>query len=234
MAFTVPKNTPGPSPWHLRGADAPAPGFLWREAGNGPDVAGKTLLVGPAGIYAVLDFQNYVLPLGNGRIVLWHQRFTRSGPTEPVLLMQLRLHQLSPLAGSELELCKTMKARDVPMLCEGELEPAIRLDTTIPRQEDIAFPPYLRDVGELLILCHSSHMDAAPSAERSNLALMVANTRSGTVALYPQDWFNNGGLDYGYQWVTRVARNPQTGRIHGEGIRLSSFVLNEDLRSRSL
>ncbi len=234
MSFTVPKNTPGPSPWYLRDCGSPAPGFRWRDAGDGPETSGKTLLVAAAGVYAILGFQNYVLPLSNGRVIVWHQRVAQSGPTEPVVLTVLQTQQLSPLSGSESGLCKMMKERDLPLLYDGEPEYVLRLDTTAPRQDNIEFPEPLSDLDELLILCHSSHAQAEPSWETSNLALLIARPRLGRIEIYPQDWFNTGGLDYGYQWVTRVARDPHTGRIHGEGIRISSFVLNEDLRSLSV
>ena len=81
-----------------------------------------------------------------------------------------------------------------------------------------------------MILCHSSAVEATPTSELNNLALLVARLSAGTYELFPQDWFNSANLD-GYQWVTRVARDPQTGRIHGDGIRISPFVLDDTLRN---
>jgi hypothetical protein len=42
----------------------------------------------------------------------------------------------------------------------------------------------------------------------------------------PQKWFNGGKYDFGYQWITRVQRDPRTGQIVGEGIRLGNFLLD--------
>jgi hypothetical protein len=61
---------------------------------------------------------------------------------------------------------------------------------------------------------------------------MLLNPGSGTLRLYPQDWFNDGRVDLGYQWVTRVARDPETGRIHGDGIRIDPFSLDDSMRGR--
>lgn len=44
--------------------------------------------------------------------------------------------------------------------------------------------------------------------------------------MIPQDWFNHGDYDFGYQWVTLVAREPGD-RIVGEEIRIGAFVLDE-------
>lgn len=57
------------------------------------------------------------------------------------------------------------------------------------------------------------------------------------IEIYPQDWFNlNPQIDFGYQWITRAFRNRSTGRIHGQGIRIDPFELDEtnrQLTSRS-
>jgi len=65
---------------------------------------------------------------------------------------------------------------------------------------------------------------------RVDLALLVAHPRTSSYRLYSQDWFNSLDLDFGYQWVTRVARHPETGRVHGDGIRIHPFVLDDLLR----
>jgi hypothetical protein len=103
----------------------------------------------------------------------------------------------------------------------------------VDRWEEIAFPEELRRIEELLILCYSSAIEHQPGADRNNLALMVTRPREGRYRLYPQDWFNGGGYDYGYQGVTRVARDSDSGRIHGDGFRIAPFVLDKSLRRRA-
>ncbi len=84
-------------------------------------------------------------------------------------------------------------------------------------------------IAELLILCHSSGVDQSSGAV-DDLALLVARPRESTYQLYAQDWFSHGGFDYGYQWVTRVARDRITGQVRGEGTRLAPFILDSSLR----
>jgi len=38
------------------------------------------------------------------------------------------------------------------------------------------------------------------------------------------------GPDLSWEWPTRVARDPRTGRIRGDGIRIAPFTLDESLR----
>ena len=47
------------------------------------------------------------------------------------------------------------------------------------------------------------------------------------IDVLPQDWFNYEEYDRGYQWITKVARDPVSDRIVGIGMRLRSFVLDE-------
>lgn len=84
------------------------------------------------------------------------------------------------------------------------------------------FPPALRHVREILVL--------APSPE---LRLLVLRPHVNRVEVIPQDWFNQGDFDFGYQWVTRVVREPKTGSIVGEGMRMGVFQLDESGRQVS-
>jgi hypothetical protein len=59
---------------------------------------------------------------------------------------------------------------------------------------------------------------------------MWVNAADDTIEVYPQDWFNQANLNYSSQWVTRVATEPATGRILGEGVRIQPFVLDATYR----
>ncbi len=58
----------------------------------------------------------------------------------------------------------------------------------------------------------------------------IVDAKRNLVSVFPQDWWNRADLDFGYQWVTRVARDPKTGKIVGEGIRIQPFVLDSSCR----
>jgi hypothetical protein len=225
-------NVPGPSPWYLR-ADSPRlRGFSWKDLGADATFAGKTALVGPSGPVAIFDFHNYVSVLNERYLVVWHQQHVQSGPTAPVRIIVLDTHELT-LIDKDLEsACRFMTENKIPLLYNGATLTSLELDTSVAdRTLSAAFPEPLAGMQELLILCHSSGVDPEPSWERSNLALLVANPSISSYKLYPQDWFNTANLDYGYQWVTRVVRDPHTQQVHGEGIRIAPFTLDKTLRS---
>jgi hypothetical protein len=59
-------------------------------------------------------------------------------------------------------------------------------------------------------------------------AILALHPRAGQVTVLPQTWFTANKCDIGYQWITRVTRDPASGRIIGGGIRISNFELTED------
>jgi len=226
------QNAPGPSPWYLRTGKPAAPGFTWSDAGRSSQTAGAMVLTGDRGPILILDFHNYVLPLDSDTLLIWHQRATGTGPTAPVVLRIFRLPDLGMLEGDLEHLCGSMRRAGAPYVASAAPygESAIPT-TTIGQRLQLDFPDQLRDIDEVLILCHSSAIADSAAWDRSNLALLVARPREGAYELFPQDWFNDANLDYSYQGVTRVARDPQTGQIHGEGIRIDPFVLDKTLRN---
>lgn len=224
---------PGPTPWYLRASPPALSGLEWRDAGQKSPFAGKTLLVNKQGLVAIFDFHNYISLFNQSLLLIWHQHPAGKEPTAPVHMRVIDPTQLRPLSGELEDLCHLMKNEGVSLLYDGC--PIVEIDlatTTVGKPINTVFPPPLSEINELLILCHSSGVDPEPGWERSNLALLVAHPSRSTYQLYPQDWFNGAGLDYGYQWVTRVVRNPATQQIHGEGIRIAPFVLDNTLRQK--
>jgi hypothetical protein len=223
-------SAPGPTPWHVRRAGSLVPGFTWTDAGPSSAAAGIVVLAGPHGPVLILDFHNYVLSIDPETLLVWHQRHEAHAPaTAPVVLRTFGLRTLQPLRGDLKTLCADMRRGRAPFLSAAPPACEFPLPTTIvDERQHVTFPGALRAIPELLILCHSSAIHSR--GDFDNLALMVASPRKGWYELFPQDWFNNGGFDYEYQWVKRVARDPRTGRIHGDGTRIDPFVLDETLR----
>jgi len=221
---------PGPSPWYLAEGARLTADFAWFHP-KGED--GVTLLRRGSDAVLALDFQNYVLPLRSGRILIWHQLRADGLLSEPIRMWVLELAALRPLGIKAGNFRRAMDAGGTPNLYRGEALAEASLQTTLV-DVDIPhpFPKPIAELDELLLLCHSSAISAGDSWKQGDLALMVAHPKEQTLRLYPQDWYNNDpNMDYGYQWVTRAARDPQTGKVHGEGIRLGRFVLDASLRN---
>src|SRR5262249_39422467 len=92
----------------------------------------------------------------------------------------------------------------------GEVGHFVISTNLAPGTHKVSFPAPFKDINELLILAQST---AASGKFGSNLCLFIVGPASNTVEVVPQDWFNEGPFDYDYQFITRVARDPRTGKI---------------------
>lgn len=209
------EGVPGPSPWYLRSERAPRiPGFRWKDEGA------STQLVGSDGPVLEVGFYVWIQAIDESMLLAWHQagRWDDPGPVHLTLLEPRRLPRLI----GKLPEASTEGTRGLHF--EGP--PAAAMEMAIRNEDDIRFPAPLRQFSELLILCNGSTVRG-----EGGLQLLVARPDRGSCRVYPQDWFNDGDFDLGYEWVTRVTRDPATGRVHGEGIRIHSFVLDDTLRN---
>lgn len=229
-------DTPGPSPWYLRRPDRTLPSasgpLAWRPAGDEDQRAGKTLLVAPSGEpLLVLDFHCYVRQLQPPRFLVWHpegegRADMRSTPSAERFRI-IDADTLAPIPDLDAVIASMHATGRRSELAAGELA-TVAVRTSLPDgRTRCAFPDAMHELDELLVLTHST-----AAGEESNyddvmsLRLWIVRPREGTVDVIPQDWFNRGDYDFGYQWVTRVAREPG-GRIVGEGIRIGAFVLDK-------
>jgi len=88
----------------------------------------------------------------------------------------------------------------------------------------VEVPVEFRGLEELLLVGSYS----AASKDEAACAVLVLHPKTGEVTVLPQTWFTANKFDIGYQWITRVTHDPQTGRIIGGGIRIGNFELTED------
>lgn len=103
-------------------------------------------------------------------------------------------------------------------ICDFEVSAALQ-----PGMHKIEVPEPLQTVEELIA------PTSYPSKEANDpdMALLVFYFHAGLVEVLPQKWFTRGKRD-GYEWITRVARDPKSHRIFGDGMRIRSFLLQED------
>ena len=232
-------DTPGPSPWYLRRPGLALPSargpLTWRSAGDHGERSGKTLLVAPSGdALLILDFHCYVQPLGPPRFLVWHSEGEgadkRRSEVSAVRFRVLDADALAPIEDVDAALAHMQAAGRRSAIAAGEVASVAvptSLDDGLNR---LAFPEAMHEIDELLVLAHSTAGGVESNYDdQMRLQLWIIRPRDGTIDVIPQDWFNRGDYDFGYQWVTRVAREPG-GRIVGEGIRIEAFALDDSGR----
>lgn len=97
-------------------------------------------------------------------------------------------------------------------------------------EHDILLPDEFASIEELLIIAGYKGEHNVP------YALFEVHPKDHKLIVRPQKWFTADRHDIGYEWITRIRRHPESGRLIGDGIRISSFELDEDgcFLSRSL
>jgi hypothetical protein len=93
-----------------------------------------------------------------------------------------------------------------------------------PAMHNIEVPPELREVDELIV--PTSYPAKGP--DDPAFALYVVYLQAGLLEVLPQKWFTASQYQVGKQWITRVARDPESHRIFGECFGSGNFLLEED------
>jgi len=93
-----------------------------------------------------------------------------------------------------------------------------------PGTHKIDTPENFRPVDEVLV--PSSYK--AMSNDDPAFALFVLYLQAGLVEVLPQKWFTAAQYRVGQQWITRVARDPESHRIFGECFGAGTFLLEAD------
>lgn len=225
---------PGPSPWYLYKMGPKIPtnyGITWwEEAGKSGNKAGQLILEGGSNNLAVFNFYNWVQALEDSLLLVWNQKKIEKGPTAPVNLLIFDCNLFKPIDNPE-EIYEIMAKQELFIYYKEGLKYKIDIPTTdIKGVFKLGFPEPLKTIDELLILAHSSAIGEF-TWEKNNLCIISIKPKEGTYEFYPQDWFNNGRYDYGYEWVTRVAREPKSKKICGSGVKIRSFILDETNRN---
>ncbi len=97
---------------------------------------------------------------------------------------------------------------------------------SIPRslkegRHELRFPQELEVIEELFLV-------VSYAGEPAAYAIFELHPATGEVIVMPQKWFTSKSFDLGYEWITRVARDPATGILYGDGIRIGIFELSPD------
>jgi len=230
---------PGPSPWYLHKKiiETPSGIYRWNNFEIDHKLAGVSFLTNPSGKKVLyLKFHCYVQYLKQELILLWYERTPEVDKFIGNPLVQFEILDLSKLTGIEEAdvTAHKMREENPKVKYAGEPKAQFVYYTSVDQGEHTLekLPSDFAELDEVLVLA-----DYAKEGKSSNYydymcrAIFAFDFKAANVLVIPQDWFNNGRYDFGYQWITRVCREPKTKKIFGEGIRLGFFRLDETGRN---
>jgi len=217
----------GPSPWAFTNLSTTAGGakYRFKETAEGDgELAGLTSLLDAKGAtLLIFDFQCYARILDDGTIFLWRE----AGEKELKRII-FDCFSISSLRSVSNPLATATELREkklgiAPLPTSQHWEFSSRVE---PGVHQLSIPHDWSRFDETLVLADFAESNYFDMMAR---AIFAFDWRKRQVEIIPQDWFNNGNYDFGYQWIARVARRTD-GSIVGEGIRLGSFELDETHR----
>jgi hypothetical protein len=222
---------PGPSPWYLQRPSAAVKSaegtWMWQFSHGHQHMAGLSVLNSPRNEpVLILDFNGYVQPLADDRILIWHEhRWQREAPTQPphVLFVLLSLSRLSPIADLPAAAAE-MRQRKEGLRLASAPDATYQFMTSVDEGvHRMATPEVFNSLPDLLVLADFGSSELEGSQVR---AIFDFSFKRHQVTVLPQKWFNIAGYDVGYQWIARVQRGSRSGQIVGEGVRLGTFRLD--------
>lgn len=220
---------PGPSPWYYseRSIIPSEIGPLkWQHLTG----EGCVALVDAQGRWRLLlGHYSYAMALSLSRMVVWYEA-PETGAEAGVRIFLLEFSGLSPLEKSSVPVHPRGSARRTTFGTERILFDGVPLASRMipislkPGLNQFSFPIPFKTLPEMLVLADNSWILKTDAT--TNQSIYCLRPDKDEVEVLPQDWFNNGEYDFGYQWITKVARDSHSGRIVGTGMRLRSFVLD--------
>ena len=176
--------------------------------------------------YGVIGMYSYILPSDDNKSFLIWRLLGRGN--QALSLFYYRCDDLKPFVSSKdaISMCNNMS---LPFLFSEDPISEIHIEIdALKMPMKVDFPTEFKKFNDFIIT--ASLRNLYKEEVNGNSALLEVKTTDGEILCFPQDWFNKGDYDFGYQWITRVIRDPATKLIHGQGIRLSNFVLDETNR----
>jgi hypothetical protein len=218
------ENAVGPAPWYwrtfpqIKGTSGQK--FEWRYHGNEGELAYLvTLELVQETNKPRLALNTYCRPftVAPNRLGVWCPE-----PRELRLLCfdpdQLKAFSLVDIVG-------WFKASNERVYSAAEPVAEFEVSSALPEGvHKVDVPAEFRSVDELLLISSCP----ARTREDAACAIYVLYLNAGLVEVIPQKWFNASSYDVGRQWIARVARDPESHRIFGEGVRMGNFELGDE------
>lgn len=214
----------GPAPWYCKTFPAiySASGqrFVWRDHGQDGALAHVvSLALEQDASKPRLALNRYCRPflIPSGHLGVWcpEARTIRIVCFDPD---ELKDFDLNEIAGWFRQSTERIYAATPPL---AEFEVSAQLS---PGMNKIEVPPEMQGVEELIVPVSYP----AKSADDAAMALFVFYLHAGLVEVLPQKWFTAAQYDINYEGIIRAARDAESHRIVGDGIRIGSFLLGED------
>lgn len=218
----------GPAPWYWKTFPVLETGgktFLWNFLGQKGPLADLVTLHEKEKQEPLLILNTYVRPFhaNGGFLGLWYPVHDQ----KELHITFLDLAHLRPIDRFEETAMNFRNSRTL-LLYSSPVAEKIKIPEGLPAGDHkISSSKCASELPELLMLVSNS-TDSRQSDSVPAMSIYSWQPATGDLKVLPQKWFTGRTMDLGYQWITRVARNPADSRLIGDGIRIPPFALNND------
>jgi hypothetical protein len=180
--------------------------------------------------YAIVDIYTYILPSSDNKsFLIWCRDLEKVLGLQSLHIFYYSTDDLQPFEDRDkaiLKLKKKKKSFEFSINATSKIK--VDFDPTKDAMK-FDFPEDFKKFGEFIIITELENLYVNPNPDKywHNTSMLDFKINKGWIFNYPQDWFNKSNSDFGYEWITRAIRNPDTKLIEGQGIRISNFVLDE-------
>lgn len=197
----------------------------------GDEYVGVVMLCHAEKVLGLFTIYDCIHPSSTGKeFCVWKQARKDGKVVNELNLDFFRVTELAEIEDVEKKMLLLSRDKSASYILESDSVSrlSISLDK-IDRPISIQFPGEFGTFDNFIAVVGVDALyDEAASHET---ALLEIKPNASVAVVHPQDWFNKDPqIDFGYQWITRAARDFSTGRIVGEGIRISRFELDESDR----
>lgn len=218
------QHSTGPSPWHWKTFpvvhSASGETLVWTHHGNDGELAYLVTLgreQEPSKPRLALNTFCVPFSIPPNRLGIWCP--------EPGALRILCFDPAQLAAFSFAEIVGWFKQSNDKIYAATAPLAELELSTRLPEgTHKLDVPEEFHALDELLLI--SSRPAKANDDAAANI--YVLHPQAGLVQVLPQRWFTPEKYEVGRHWIARVARDPQSNRLIGEGIRMGTFELADD------
>lgn len=233
---------PGPSPWYLVSKGPKFDNFetewmdgekftksKWTGRQN-KNYTGKTVFLLDNSVKMIFDFQYYVQKIDKTKFLVWYEQTDKKIATADLSIHLLIVDILKLQTINQPDEIVTMLNQNNKVGFIGEVVSKLTVKTTLDfGAHKLLAPVEFKNLGEILILAKTNAVGQESNYwDKMSLSLFILNFKSESLEIIPQDWFNKGSFDFGYQWPTRIKKEESTGDIYGDGIRIGAFRLSKN------
>jgi hypothetical protein len=164
--------------------------------------------------------------LDEGWMLLWKRHQADQIIPAPIVVQLLNVDHLRRLADLDQWLTKKPTAVDPHFCVAAEFCASTEIGAAYPPgKHELSLPPAFDRVPEFFVVAENPALPK--ESGKASFCIYAIDPVERSIEVFPQDWFNDGTPDYGYQWITCATRDPTTRRLLVSGIRIDNFILDE-------